>query len=110
MARLRTLPPRLAYANTRVQLAPRWRDPFYETVAYRQWRRLVLERAGGQCQHVDGFGHRCSNQSPTSRMYAHHIVEVKDGGALLDPSNGEALCHAHHEQKSALARARRLRD
>jgi 5-methylcytosine-specific restriction protein A len=111
MSRLRQLPPLVAVRNTNtVQLAPRPKDPIYQTVGYRTWRRLVLERAGHQCEHVDGYGHRCTGAGPMSRMYAHHRTEVKDGGALLDPTNGMCLCHQHHEQASALARSRRIRD
>jgi 5-methylcytosine-specific restriction protein A len=111
MPRLRTLPPLVTPRNTNtVQLAPQYKDPFYQTVAYREWRRLVIARAGRQCEHVDGHGRRCTKIAPVCRLYAHHIVEVKDGGALLDPGNGRALCHQHHEQASALARSRRIRD
>jgi 5-methylcytosine-specific restriction endonuclease McrA len=42
-------------------------------------------------------------------VIADHIVERKDGGADLDPNNIELLCHAHHQKKTALARARRAR-
>jgi 5-methylcytosine-specific restriction enzyme A len=110
MTRLRQLGPLVRPADlSTTRLAPRYRDPFYETVAYREWRRLVIARAGRQCEHVDGHGNRCTRQVP-DRLYAHHIVEVKDGGALLDANNGMCLCHQHHEQASALARSRRMRD
>jgi 5-methylcytosine-specific restriction enzyme A len=110
MTRLRQLGPLVAPRNTNtVKLAPRYRDPFYETAGYREWRRLVLARAGRQCEYTDGYGLRCTRQAPACRLYAHHIVEVKDGGALLDPANGRALCHQHHEQASAQARSQRMR-
>src|SRR5262245_4249833 len=111
MPRLRSLKPLVAPRNTNtVQLAPRARDPFYETVAYREWRRLVINRAGRQCEYVDGHGHRCTRAGPLSRVYAHHRIEIRDGGAPLDANNGMCLCHQHHEQASALARSRRMRD
>jgi 5-methylcytosine-specific restriction protein A len=111
MPRLRTLGPLVAPLDTSTTgLAPRARDPFYDTPAFRAWRRLVLERAGHQCEHVDGYGHRCMQARPLARLYAHHRIEVKDGGALLDPSNGMCLCHQHHEQASAQARSRRMRE
>jgi 5-methylcytosine-specific restriction enzyme A len=111
MPKLRMLSPLVTPRDlSTTRLAPRPRDPFYNTPEFRTWRRLVLARAGRQCEYVDGYGQRCTQQAPECRLYAHHIVEVKDGGALLDPSNGRALCHQHHEQASALARARRLRD
>jgi 5-methylcytosine-specific restriction enzyme A len=110
MPRLRTLPPLVTPRDlSTTQLAPRQRDRFYNTSEFRTWRRLVLARAGDQCEHVDGYGHRCTRAAPEHRVYAHHRVEVRDGGALLDANNGMCLCHQHHEQASALARSRRMR-
>jgi hypothetical protein len=42
-------------------------------------------------------------------MYADHIVELRDGGALLDLNNGQCLCGSHHEIKTMTARAHRLK-
>jgi 5-methylcytosine-specific restriction protein A len=36
-----------------------------------------------------------------------HIVESRDGGALLDLNNLQGLCHFHHNQKSAEERKKR---
>lgn len=41
-------------------------------------------------------------------MFADHVVEVKDGGAKLDPANGQCLCGSCHTRKTAAARKRRL--
>jgi 5-methylcytosine-specific restriction protein A len=41
-------------------------------------------------------------------MFADHIVELKDGGLLLDLRNGQCLCGAHHEIKTV--QAKRFRD
>lgn len=62
-----------------------------------------MERARWRCQAVEG-GERCRARG---RLYADHIIEIEDGGAKLDPGNGQALCHAHHEAKTAAARAAR---
>ena len=43
-------------------------------------------------------------------LYADHIKERRDGGDLLDPENGQALCAAHHTRKTASERMRRLSD
>jgi hypothetical protein len=40
-------------------------------------------------------------------MFADHVVEVKDGGALYDVANGKCLCGSHHSAKTAQARAAR---
>lgn len=75
-------------------------DPFYATPEYRAWRTLVIGRAGGTCQ-TPGCGRR------ERRMFADHIVEIRDGGGRLDPANGQCLCGACHTAKTARARAAR---
>jgi hypothetical protein len=46
---------------------------------------------------------------PEHRLFADHIVEVADGGALLDPANGQCLCGAHHTLKTVRAKVARAR-
>jgi len=109
MAKLRTLGPLVRALDTRTaKLPPRQRDPFYETPEFRAWRTQVVARADGQCEAMVN-GHRCTNASPDHRMYADHVIEIRDGGARLDLTNGQCLCHTHHEIKSAAARAQRLK-
>jgi 5-methylcytosine-specific restriction protein A len=48
------------------------------------------------------FGHPLCEQCQAdgmsvSAVLVHHIVPIKDGGAVLDPSNLQALCQRHHE-------------
>ena len=68
--------------------APRQVDGHYLTKEHVTWRFQVLARAGQQCQARDcktprrGFGRR---------LFADHIIELRDGGAPLDPANGQAL-------------------
>ena len=75
-------------------------DPFYASSAYRAWRRIVIDRAGGRCE-APGCGR------VDRRMFADHIVERRDGGADLDMANGQCLCGACHTRKTAAERARR---
>jgi len=42
-------------------------------------------------------------------MFADHIIEIKDGGARLDPANGQSLCGKHHTIKTAEQKASRSR-
>jgi hypothetical protein len=81
-------------------------DPWYLSTEHRQWRDLVIKRAAGRCQAITD-GQRCTRAAPRHRMFADHVTEVRDGGALLDPSNGACLCGEHHTRKTA--QARRLR-
>ncbi len=40
-------------------------------------------------------------------MFVDHIVELKDGGAPLERSNCQLLCHVHHALKTVTERAKR---
>lgn len=82
----------------RVRPAPKVAARFY---ASREWRELVarLKRERGGC---------CARCGSSNRVIGDHIVELKDGGAPLDPANIELLCQAHHNAKTAQARHRRV--
>ncbi len=41
-------------------------------------------------------------------MIADHVIERGDGGALLDPDNGQCLCTSHNTLKGNRARAARV--
>ena len=109
MPKLRSLAPLVRTTNTAtVTLLPKVKAEVYTTPAYRAWRATVVGRAQGRCEAVD-HGHRCSRAQPEHRMYADHIVEIKDGGSVLDVNNGQCLCRSHHEIKTVAARSRRLK-
>ena len=100
MPKLRSLAPLVRTTNTStVPLPPKVKDAVYTTPQYRVWRAQVVARAGGRCEVVER-GHRCSRAQPEYRMYADHIVEIKDGGAVYDSTNGQCLCYMHHTIKS----------
>jgi 5-methylcytosine-specific restriction protein A len=85
--------------DTSIAKTPKRADPELQTAEYRQWRRIVLERAGYCCQ-----ANGC-----TERGYiADHIIELKDGGAPFDPANGMARCGSSHTRKTIAARAARM--
>lgn len=91
----------------RIAPDPKRADPVYQTPEYRLWRDQVITRAGGRCEAITN-GKRCwKGTSHGHRMFADHILELRDGGSLLDPSNGMCLCGAHHSAKTAQARAAR---
>jgi nitrite reductase/ring-hydroxylating ferredoxin subunit len=110
MPKLRSLPTLVRIANTAtVPLPPKVKAVEYTTPQYRGWRAQVVARAGGRCEAVDKYGHRCTNEQPHHRMYADHIIELKDNGSLFDITNGQCLCASHHTLKTVEARTRRLR-
>lgn len=96
-----------ASQRAKLRLPPKRADAELLTPAHRDWRQAVLARAGYRCEWIDR-GKRCERTAPTHRLIADHKVERKDGGALLDPKNGQCLCFAHHTLKTTQARARRL--
>ena len=109
MTKLRNIPPMLQTVETRTALPePKRADSDLLTPEHRAWRLAVMQRAGWQCQAIEG-GVRCGKRSPEHRLFADHVVERKDGGAATDPANGQALCGAHHQAKTMAARADRMR-
>jgi 5-methylcytosine-specific restriction endonuclease McrA len=66
-------------------------DPFYASNEWRELRRAVL-RANPVCA-VPGCGGRAT--------HVDHIRSRRAGGAALDPSNLQALCHSCHSRKTA---------
>jgi 5-methylcytosine-specific restriction enzyme A len=107
MVRVRQLPPLVRPIDTRTVRPPaRKIDPIYSTPEFQAWRAKVVERAGYRCEAIDN-GHRCSRAVPEHRMYADHIIELRDGGQPYDVNNGQCLCASHHERKTLQARARR---
>jgi len=108
--RLASLKPRLARTDLRTAPpAPKRADDELQTPQYRAWRDQVVRRAGGQCEWIEDDGSRCPKSEATGdRMFADHTKERRDGGALLDTSNGRCLCGRHHTLKTAAARATRL--
>ena len=85
-------------APLRLQPPPKQTDPHYTTKEHRDWSRSVIARAGGKCQACGRTG---------TRLFADHIVELKDGGAPFDLDNGQGLCGSCHSLKTNAARVER---
>ena len=109
MPKLRSLAPLIRTINTSTaRLPPRLMDPVYSTRDFQAWRTIVVERAGYRCEAID-HGFRCTKARPDHRMYADHIIELRDGGQPFDLNNGRCLCASHHELKTIAVRAKRLK-
>lgn len=101
MAKLSMLKPRVATIDTSIaRLPPKEVAEHYTTPEHRAWSRKIIERARGMCQ-------RCGRNG--TRLFADHIIELKDGGASLDLANGQALCGSCHTRKTVAERVRRHR-
>lgn len=83
----------------------KYTSPFYSTPEFRRWRAVVVQRARRRCEWVKDDGSVCGVSDV--KMYADHVVEVKDGGAEFDPSNGQCLCARHHTIKTNQVRRAR---
>ena len=81
-------------------------DAHYATPEHKAWRMAVMVKAKWRCEAVVD-GQRCTRHAPKDRLFADHIVEVSDGGDLLDPNNGQAMCGSHHTIKTQAERTKR---
>lgn len=94
--------PRIGTTDTRrVKPPPKQADKHYQTPEHRAWALDVKRRAGWRCQ-APG----CTVAHP-ARLFADHIVEIKDGGDPLGA--GQCLCAEHHALKTSAHRAIRSR-
>lgn len=97
--RLPSLKHRIAPRDTRTaKPGPKITASHYNTPEHRAWSRDVIRRAGGACQGCGAVG---------KRLFADHVIELRDGGAPFDPINGRALCGSCHTTKTLAARAAR---
>ena len=102
---LRLFRPRVAIVDTRIARTIKGTDPHYLTAEHRAWRAAVIARAGGRCQDP-----ACNAPNrPGVRLFADHVVELRDGGAPYDLANGLARCGACHSRKTVAERARRMK-
>lgn len=97
MGRLKMLPNRLSALPDRVKPLPKSADPFYQSAPWRGLVKDIKAQRGSWCE-------RCGS---TKGLIADHVIELKDGGAALDPSNVELLCARHHGAKTQAARLAR---
>lgn len=104
MVRLSRPPAMLRAMPARLAAPPKVADPFYLSA---DWRALVarLKRERGPvCQHEAHVGDRRCD-----RLIGDHVVERRDGGADLDPTNIMLVCPTCHARKTArVAQTRRL--
>ncbi len=107
-SRLGRLPSKIGMLEQRTALpAPKTADPIYKDSRYLEFRSVVMRRAGYRCEVIEDGG-RCWRRAPEYRMYADHIVELKDGGDPFNPANGMCRCASHHTQKTIEERDKRF--
>jgi len=98
--KLSSLPPLIGSLDMRVaRTAPKVAESFYRSTEWRKLLASIIKARGRQCEacgSIDG------------RLIGDHIVERKDGGAELDPSNVQLLCLPCHNKKTAREKAKRM--
>lgn len=99
---MRTLQPKLRErAAVKVSDPPKVAKSFYLSKAWRELMASLIEKRGRRCE-ARGCGRdRC-------RIFGHHIVELEDGGAPLDPLNVRLLCGSCHTTVTGEERAKRF--
>lgn len=99
MPRLATLRPTVRTLDQRTAKEPPKRaEGFYLSP---EWRGVVADIRAQRPA-------RCEDcQRGSTRLFADHVVELKDGGAALDPRNVRLLCGSCHTRKTAAERAKR---
>ncbi|UMM63108.1 HNH endonuclease [Aristophania vespae] len=83
-----------------IAVLPKTADSFYQS---KEWRSLVvtiIRKRGRICE-------KCGRSN--CRLFADHIIEIKDGGPKLDQRNIQLLCGSCHTLKTNQARAHRMR-
>ncbi|WP_246710518.1 HNH endonuclease [Rhizobium leguminosarum] len=88
-----------------VRPAEKKADAFYLAPEWRALMAAIIKERGRICEdpHCDGRTHKRG-----MRVFGDHVIELKDGGAPLDPRNVMLRCGASHTRKTAAARAKRL--
>jgi 5-methylcytosine-specific restriction enzyme A len=102
---LSRLKPRLAAAPSRIRPPAKVVDPFYDSP---EWRTLVARIISSRGRRCEQCGRTHDEAGQPIRVYADHIVEIKDGGPLLDPTNVQLKCGPCHGAKTQAERTKRL--
>lgn len=104
--RLRNLPPTLPTLDTRTaRIEPKRADPFYLSS---EWRALVASIIAERGRRCEQCGKSAGQDGGPLRLVADHVIEIKDGGAPLDPGNIRLLDYQCHAVKTQRARAERF--
>lgn len=77
-------------------------DDFYNSPEWRALIAGIIQHRGRHCEDP-----RHDRSKPNGRVFGDHIIELRDGGRPLDPSNILLRCGCCHTRKTAAARANR---
>ncbi len=77
--------------------------PFYKTQRWRKFVNYLIRKRGRRCENA-----QCRRNDMT-RIFADHIVEIRDGGELFDENNIQLLCSSCHVKKTLRVRGERMK-
>jgi 5-methylcytosine-specific restriction enzyme A len=103
--RLSTLKPRVSMASQRLPPRPKTALPVYSSPEWRALIASIIKRRGRRCEDP-----RCQspNRAAGERVYGDHVIELQDGGALLDPTNVMLRCAPCHGRKTTEEKNKRM--
>ena len=105
---MRTLRTRLGPPKRTILKLPEKRaDPFYLSPEWRALMASIIRQRGRICEDPD---HDPASPRSGIRLFGDHVIEIKDGGARLDPRNVMLRCGTCHSRKTAKARAARYHE
>jgi len=90
---------RVASLRSKVSALPKKAKPFYLTPEWKALVAAIIARRGRRCED-------CGASS--GRVYADHVIEISDGGPVLDEANVRLRCAACHGGKTAAEKRKRL--
>jgi 5-methylcytosine-specific restriction protein A len=101
-ADMRRVKPQSVKQTDPFYLSPEWRD-LCQLLKDTRWPLLIVKQ-GHCCEDP----HCRAQHRLGQRIYFDHVVELKDGGAPLDPDNVMGRCGSSHTRKTLRHRALRL--
>jgi 5-methylcytosine-specific restriction protein A len=84
---------------------PKVAAPAYQS---REWKALIAAIIHERGRRCEDLACESPNRGAGQRVYGDHVIELADGGALLDPDNVMLRCAPCHGRKTVAERNKRM--